>query len=180
MLSCPVDAITEVPRRIGMITRSQPSPTLTVISGILDEGEIAAPAVIKAAKEAGEWDGISVLDGPPGTACPVIETMEGADACILVTESTPSGLADLRRAAHLAKAFGIPSGVVINRSDGDDGPTIAFCAEEGLPILLTIPFDREIAAIQNRGAILCSEKEEWTEAFTKLYEDNIAIAGGKS
>lgn len=179
ILSCPVDAITEVPRRIGMITQSQPSPTLTVISGILDEGEIAAPAVIKAAKEAGEWDGVSVLDGPPGTACPVIETMEGADVCILVTESTPSGLADLRRAAHLAEAFGIPSGVVINRSDEDDGPTLAFCAEEGLPVLLTIPFDREIAAIQNRGAILCSEKEEWEGAFAKLYGDTIAIAGGK-
>ncbi|WAI01690.1 ATP-binding protein [Methanogenium organophilum] len=178
MLSCPVDAITEVPRRIGMITRSRPSSTLTVISGILDEGEIAAPAVIKAAKEAGEWEGVSVLDGPPGSACPVIETMESADVCILVTESTPSGLADLKRAARLAEALGVPAGVVINRSDGEDAPTLEFCAEEGLPVLLTIPFDREIAAIQNRGAILCSEKGEWREAFFKLYENALAIAGG--
>ena len=178
MLSCPVDAITEVPRRIGMITKSQPLPTLTVVSGILDEGEINAPGVIKAAKEAGEWEGVSVLDGPPGSACPVIETIEGADVCILVTESTPSGLADLKRAARLAEALGVHSGVVINRSDGEDAPTLKFCAEEGLPILLTIPFDREIAAIQNRGGILCSEKEEWKEAFAKLYEDAQAIAGG--
>ena len=178
MLSCPVDAITEVPRRIGMITKSRPSPTLTVISGILDEGEINAPGVIKAAKEAGEWDGVSVLDGPPGSACPVIETMEGADVCILVTESTPSGLADLKRAARLAEALGVPAGVVINRSDGEDAPTLEFCAEEGIPILLTIPFDREIAAIQNRGRILCSEKEEWKEAFSQLYEDALTIAGG--
>ena len=178
LLSCPADAITEVPRRIGMVTQIQPSPSLTVISGILDEGEIAAPAVIKAAKEAGEWDGVSILDGPPGSACPVIETMEGADVCILVTESTPSGLADLRRAARLAEALGIPSGVVINRSDGEDGPTLAFCAEEGIPVLLTIPFDREIAAIQNRGAILCAEKGEWKESFIRLYEDALTIATG--
>jgi MinD superfamily P-loop ATPase len=177
-LACPEGAITEVPRKIGMIRQSQPSPSLTVISGIIDEGEIAAPEVIKAAKEAGEWDGISVLDGPPGTACPVIETMEGADVCILVTESTPSGLADLKRASRLAEALGIPRGVVINRSDGDDGSTLAFCREEGLPILMTIPFDREIAAIQNRGAILCVEKNEWEKQFFRLYEDAIAIAGG--
>ncbi len=177
-LACPEGAITEFPRKIGMIRQSTPSPSLTVISGILDEGEIAAPEVIKTAKEAGEWDGISILDGPPGTACPVIETMEGADVCILVTESTPSGLADLRRAARLAETMGIPRGIVINRSDGKDGPTLAFCKEEGLPILLTIPFDREIAAIHNRGAILCAEKKEWKDKFVRLYEDTLAIAGG--
>ena len=179
-LACPEGAITEFPRKIGMIRQSTPSPSLTVISGILDEGEIAAPEVIKTAKEAGEWGGISILDGPPGTACPVIETMEGADVCILVTESTPSGLVDLKRAASLAKTLGIPRGIVINRSDGEDGPTLAFCKEENIPVIMMIPFDREIAAIHNRGAILSAEKKEWKEKFIQLYEDAIAIAGGNA
>ncbi|MDD3857296.1 MAG: ATPase, partial [Methanoculleus sp.] len=69
---------------------------------------------------------------------------------------------------------GVPAGVVINRSDGKDAQTVAFCREHDLPILMTIPFSREIAAAQNRGRLICRDLPGWEERFAGLFR---AIAG---
>jgi MinD superfamily P-loop ATPase len=140
------------------------------VSGVLNEGEVQAPTVIRAAKMLGEGHPLAVYDASPGIACPVIETLEGSDACVLVTESTPFGLHDLSLAAEVVERIGIPAGVVINRSDGEDGPTVAFCREHDLPILMTIPFSREIAAVQNRGGLICRDLPGWKERFSGLFE----------
>jgi MinD superfamily P-loop ATPase len=107
----------------------------------------------------------------------VIETLDGCNVCILVTESTPFGLHDLRLAAEVANRMGIPCGVVINRSDGNDEKTLEFCALHELPVLMTIPFDREIAAIQNRGDLICRSDPVWQERFSDLYDRCRALAG---
>ena len=169
-LVCPQGAVREVPRTIGRVTCSRPLPRLTLISGILNEGEVQAPAVIRAAKTLAEGHPLTLYDASPGIACPVIETLEGSDACILVTESTPFGLHDLRLAVEVAETLGISAGVVINRSDGQDEATVAFCREHGLPVLMTIPFSREIAAVQNRGGLISRDIPGWEERFAGLFE----------
>ncbi len=169
-LVCPQGAIREVPRTIGRVTCSRPLPRLTLISGVLNEGEVQAPAVIRAAKRSAEGHPLIIYDASPGIACPVIETLEGSDACILVTESTPFGLHDLRLAVEVAETLGISAGVVINRSDGQDEATVAFCREHGLPVLMTIPFSREIAAVQNRGGLISRDIPGWEERFAGLFE----------
>ena len=168
-LVCPQGAVREVPRTIGRVTCSRPLPRLTLISGILNEGEVQAPAVIRAAKTLAEGHPLTLYDASPGIACPVIETLEGSDACILVTESTPFGLHDLRLAVEVAETLGISAGVVINRSDGQDEATVAFCREHGLPVLMTIPFSREIAAVQNRGGLISRDLPGWEERFAGLF-----------
>ena len=169
-LVCPQGAVREVPRTIGRVTCSRPLPRLVLISGILNEGEVQAPAVIRAAKTLAEGHPLTLYDASPGIACPVIETLEGSDACILVTESTPFGLHDLRLAVEVAETLGISAGVVINRSDGQDEATVAFCREHGLPVLMTIPFSREIAAVQNRGGLIAALLPGWEERFAGLFE----------
>ena len=169
-LVCPQGAVREVPRTIGRVTCSRPLPRLVLISGILNEGEVQAPAVIRAAKTLAEGHPLTLYDASPGIACPVIETLEGSDACILVTESTPFGLHDLRLAVEVAETLGISAGVVINRSDGQDEETVAFCREHGLPVLMTIPFSREIAAVQNRGGLISRDIPGWEERFAGLFE----------
>lgn len=169
-LVCPQGAVREVPRTIGRVTCSRPLPRLVLISGILNEGEVQAPAVIRAAKTLAEGHPLTLYDASPGIACPVIETLEGSDACILVTESTPFGLHDLRLAVEVAETLGISAGVVINRSDGQDEATVAFCREHGLPVLMTIPFSREIAAVQNRGGLISRDIPGWEERFAGLFE----------
>jgi MinD superfamily P-loop ATPase len=176
-LVCPQGAIREVPRTVGRVACSRPLPRLVLVSGVLNEGEVQAPAVIRAAKMLGEGHPLAVYDASPGIACPVIETLEGSDVCVLVTESTPFGLHDLSLAAEVVERIGIPAGVVINRSDGEDGLTVAFCREHDLPILMTIPFSREIAAVQNRGGLICRDLPGWEEQFAGLFAKIVELTG---
>jgi MinD superfamily P-loop ATPase len=169
VLVCPKGAIPEEPARVGQVTIAHPSSRLTLITGILDEGKPHATPIIRAAKDMSGDAGIVICDAAPGTACPVVETLEGCDACILVTESTPFGLHDLHLAAEVADRLGVPSGVVINLSDGQDKKTLEFCATHELPVLMTIPFDRGIAAIQNRGDLISRQSPVWQGRFARLF-----------
>jgi len=176
-LVCPKGAIHEQPKRIGTLSVSAPLPGLKLISGTLDTGSPLAVPIIKAVKDRAGKDPLVICDTAPGTSCPVVEALDGCDACILVTESTPFGLHDLRLAVDVAARLGIPAGIVINRSDGKDQETLAFCTDHDLEILLTIPFDREVAAIQSRGDILCRVQPEWQKAFFALFVKCSTLAG---
>ena len=101
MLVCPNDAIHEEPKRIGTVAVSTPLPRLKLISGMLDTGNPHAVPVIRAAKKLAVGDPLVICDSAPGTSCPVVETLDGCDCCILVTESTPFGLHDLRLAVDV-------------------------------------------------------------------------------
>jgi MinD superfamily P-loop ATPase len=177
MLVCPKNAIEENPARIGTVTISHPSSQLTLITGILDEGKPNATPVIRVVKETAAGGDVVIFDSAPGTACPVVETLDGCDACILVTESTPFGLHDLHLAAEVADRLGVPAGVVINRSDGEDKKTVDFCKVHELPILMTIPFDRKTAEIQNRGGLISRHSPEWRERFAGLFAKCRDLAG---
>lgn len=169
MLVCPTNAIHEEPKRIGTVAISTPLPCLKLISGMLDTGDPHAVPVIRAAKKMAAGDPLVICDSAPGTSCPVVETLDGCDICILVTESTPFGLHDLRLAVDVADRLGIPTGIIINRSDGKDQAIIDFCREHTLEVLMTIPFDREIAAIQSRGNLLCQVLPDWQKAFATVF-----------
>ena len=87
------------------------------------------------------------------------------------------GLHDLQLAVDVAARLGVPAGIVINRSDGKDEETLRFCIDDDLEIMMTIPFDREIAAIQNRGDLLCRVRPEWQKAFYALFVRCKSLAG---
>ena len=178
-LLCPEHAIHEEPKRIGTLSVSTPLPGLKLVTGTLDSGSPLAVPIIHAVKLEAEHDPLVILDTAPGTSCPVVEALEGCDVCILVTESTPFGLHDLELAADVTKRLGIPAAVVINRSDGKDEETLRFCGQQGLPVLLTIPFSREIAAIQSRGDLLCRAHPEWQKEFRSVFAKAESLLGGK-
>ncbi len=111
-----------------------------------------------------------ILDAPPGTACPVVETMRQADFVLLVTEPTPFGLHDLRLAVEVARdELGLPVGVVINRDGVGDQGVDEYCAAEGIPILMRIPLDRRIAEAYSEGIPLVEAQPEYCEQFRTLY-----------
>ncbi len=179
MLVCPNDAIHEEPKRIGTVAVSTPLPRLKLISGMLDTGNPHAVPVIRAAKKLAVGDPLVICDSAPGTSCPVVETLDGCDCCILVTESTPFGLHDLRLAVDVACRLGIPTGIVINRSDGKDEAILEFCRDHNLEVMLTIPFDRGIAAIQSRGNLLCEIQPTWQNEFNGLFMKCKALCKGE-
>jgi MinD superfamily P-loop ATPase len=113
---------------------------------------------------------MNILDAPPGTACPVIETIRGSDFLILVTEPTPFGLYDLSMAIDVVKELEVPFGVIINRAGiGDDG-VINYCKENAIPILMEIPFNRRIAELYSQGIPFIQEMPEWIGKFREMYE----------
>jgi MinD superfamily P-loop ATPase len=111
-----------------------------------------------------------ILDASPGTACPVVESMRGADFVLMVTEPTPFGLHDLRLAVEVARdELGLPVGVVINRDGVGDQGVDDYCAAEGIPILMRIPLDRRIAEAYSDGGTLVEALPEYREQFQNLY-----------
>lgn len=174
---CPNGSISEKPVVVGMVHRLIPGPSLKLISGTLCEGSIHTTTVIRAVRKQVESDDLVLFDAPPGTACAAMETLEGCDFCLLVTEPTPFGLHDLILIQKLAQALHVPVGVVINRSDDSDGFVEFYCKDQNIPVLMKIPFDRTIALEQGSNQIISRSNPEWCEKFLKLGMTCLALAG---
>ena len=142
-----------------------------IVYGELKIGEPIATSIIKAVKDHVDEDSVNILDAPPGTACPVVETMQDSDFLILVTEPTPFGLHDLSMAVDVVRELDIPLGVIINRAGIGDDAVNKYCEENSIPILLEIPFSREIAVLYSRGVPFVLEMPEWTERFVAMYDE---------
>jgi len=175
-LVCPASAISEEPHVIGVLEAGMAAGGIRFGRGVLDVGEPMATPAIRQLKQwaipaSGPDGSVVILDAPPGTSCPVVETVRGADYLLLVTEPTPFGLHDLRLAAEVAVELGIPAGVVINRDGIGDASVDAFCASAGLPILLRIPFERAIAEGIAQGRTLIEIRPEYTSRFRAVYEE---------
>ncbi|OPY89890.1 MAG: ferredoxin [Syntrophus sp. PtaU1.Bin208] len=171
---CPENAIRWKDRELGTVRKGK-RKELDFIDGHLKIGEAMSPPLIrKVRSEAGE-DGLTIIDAPPGTSCPVIAAMKGADFVLLVTEPTPFGLHDLKLALGAVRILGIPCGLVINRCDMGDEKAKEYAGEESLPILMEIPFQRDIAEAYSRGELLVESMPGWKEKFLKLYRGIEAI-----
>jgi len=168
-LLCPQKAITEINREIGFVEIGD-SGDLQFVHGRLNIGEAMSPPLIRAVKEHIDINKTVVIDAPPGTSCPVIEAIKETDFCILVTEPTPFGLNDLVLAVEVVRELKIPYGVVINRAGLGDEKVALYCEETRIPVLMHIPFDREIAVLYSSGIPLVAEKREYVEGFQRMYD----------
>ena len=174
-LVCPEGAITENPHELGVIEIVTASDCLGFAQGLLRVGEAMATPIIHALGDVIDPSRLSLVDAPPGTGCPTIAAMHGADIAVLVTEPTPFGLHDLRAAVGVAKALDIPVAVVINRDGIGDDQVETFCREEKIPVVMRIPFQREIAATYAVGEPLVRAFPEWMPPFRQLYDDLKAV-----
>jgi MinD superfamily P-loop ATPase len=172
-LNCPEEAIHEVLHEMGSLESGQAGP-IAFGHGILNVGQAMAVPIIRQlkAKHITNRSGVvTILDASPGTSCPVVETMRGADFVLLVTEPTPFGLHDLRLTVQVARdELGLPVGVVINRDGVGDAGVDDYCAAEGIPILMRIPLDRRIAEAISGGEALVEALPEYRPRFLDLYE----------
>lgn len=172
-LSCPEAAIHEVLHVMGRLESGQAGP-IAFGHGILNVGEAMSVPVIRQLKAkhiAGDGHGVTILDASPGTSCPVVETMRGADFVLLVTEPTPFGLHDLRLTVQVARdELSLPVGVVVNRDGVGDAGVEQYCAAEGIPILMRIPLDRRIASAISAGEALLNAFPGYRPRFRQLYQ----------
>jgi len=172
IMACPEDALEEVPRPVGVVetgaAETGAAGGLSFAQGRLDVGEAMAPPVIRKVLDLAPDGHTLVIDAPPGTSCPVIESTRSADVVLLVTEPTPFGLHDLKLAVELVRALGIPFGVALNQADIGDRRVFEYCDEENIPVLMQLPFDRSIAEAYSRGELIVRAIPELAPLFTDL------------
>jgi len=165
---CPEKAISEVGREMGVIEHGQ-ADGIDFVEGRLNIGEVMATPIIRQVREQANANGIVIIDSPPGTSCPVVESVKGSDFCLLVTEPTPFGFNDLVLAVGTVRELGIPLAVVLNRTGTGDNRVEEYCSKEKIPILLRIPLDTRIARLYSNGITLAEGMPEMGEMFIRLW-----------
>jgi len=175
LMACPEGAIREVPRVTGVVEEGV-AGDVTFLHGLLNIGEAMAPPVIRAVLDAAPAEGTVVIDSPPGTSCPVIASVKGADVVLLATEPTPFGLNDLKLAVEMVRELGQPFGVAVNRAGSGDSAVYNYCAAEQIPVLLEIPNDLEIARAYSRGELAVDAIPGLAPLFAGLFERLLDLA----
>lgn len=167
-LLCPEKAFSEKEKGIGGIQRGT-SNNVTVITGMLNIGEASGIPIIKKLLQ-DIPEGITFIDCPPGSACIVMESIRDADYCIFIAEPTRFGVHNLNMVHDLAKLFGKPHGVVLNKCLEGENPAEKYCIEKGIKILGRIPFDKELGTLNSDGLIAVRENARYRELFASLLQ----------
>lgn len=168
---CPEKAITEIEKEIGVVRKGISGVTKnTCYDGLLNIGEATAVPLINAVRKNKNKHGYTFVDAPPGTSCSMVEAVKDSDFCILVTESTPFGLNDLKLAVEVLRLLKIPFGVIINKHDPSFEAMDRYLNDESIQTLLKIPFDKNIAEHYSRGVLPVAFSEELAKAFKKIPE----------
>jgi len=167
-LVCPKNAISYKLRKIGRLEHGK-KDKIDFYQAFLNIGEAQAIPVMKALKKKIDEKNNVIIDAPPGTACPFVETVETSDYCILVTEPTPFGLNDLKIAVETVRLLNVPFGVIINRDGVGDNRVELYCQQEKIPILTKIPQSEEIAKLYSDGTPFVKTLSNYEHEFKKIF-----------
>jgi MinD superfamily P-loop ATPase len=166
-LVCPTGSIIEKERKIGIINHGK-SANIDFHYGLLETGEGGmTPRLIKKVKEY-IGDEITILDSPPGTSCPVVETVKNADLCILITDPTPFGINDLKLAVDICREMDQEPVIIVNRAEYLNDDLKNYCNQEQLEIIAEIPDDRKIAECYSTGDLAVEKFPEYMELFKNI------------
>ncbi|MDD4803028.1 MAG: ATP-binding protein [Syntrophomonas sp.] len=169
-LLCPERAIFEKDRLIGQVQRGI-SDNVTVITGILNTGEVSGIPIIKNILNIdGAEKDYTFIDCPPGSSCIVMESIKDADYCILVAEPTLFGVHNFNMVYELVRLFNKPYGAVLNKCLEGENPSEVFCREKGIKILGRIPFDKEIGTLNSNALILARQNKKYKDMFSALLQ----------
>jgi len=177
MRVCPTDAIKSRPLCIGDIEFGK-AGDVDFVHGKLCIGNVRTPSLIKEVKKHIKKEHLTIIDVPPGTSCPVVEAVKGADFVLLVTEPTPFGLNDLKLAVDLVRKMNLPFAVVINRYGLGNDDVEKYCRAESIDICLKLPDDRRIAEAYSSGQMIVDVLNEYGKEFSELYEYTKSVKAG--
>jgi len=159
-LVCPTNATSMKDRESGKIFYSRtdrgPLAHARLEPGSGTTGLLVSEVKKRVNERAGDRD-LLIADGPPGIGCPLIATVTGMDAVLIVTEPSTSGLHDLKRVVKVARNFGVDIFVAINKYNLEESVAARieeYCEDEGIPVVGRIPFDPTvIEAIRSRKPV---------------------------
>ncbi len=147
--SCPEKAI-EFPEQISgqwFVSDTRFGTLVHAQMGIAEENSGKLVTLIRKKAEAIATEhhhDLIITDGPPGIGCPVIASVGGASAVVIVSEPTLSGLHDADRVIRLAAHFKVPAMLCVNKFDLN--PNVAeqigqYADQHGVKCVGNIPFD---------------------------------------
>lgn len=176
VLACPVSAISLENVKTGQ-TFVDSTPRGTFSHALLDIGAEGSGKLVTEVKEnlfgfinGEEW---AIVDGCPGIGCSVIASITGADAVVVVCEPTKSGQSDMERVLSVARHFGIPAAVCINKYDLNLRLTASiehYCEKNGFPVVGKISFEPEIVkALQKLQTPVEAEITNVTREIERLW-----------
>jgi len=171
---CPQGVIKMKPVKNGQIKTKETKYNFPLISGQLYPGETGSGKVVSEIKKEAEKFNheVMLIDSSPGTGCPVIASLQGANFVILITEPTLSGFTDLKRILKVVNHFNIPYFLVINKWDINKSLSQKIEKWAGKKLLGKISYDKKIfKAIANLKPILETQlraKKEIKKIFNNL------------
>jgi MinD superfamily P-loop ATPase len=162
---CPEKALEEIDFETGKIITIDGTANggIKLTYGELTIGEASAVFLIKQVKELIGRD--AIIDCPPGTSCPMVESVSDADYVILVAEPTPFSLHDLKIAVNVVSDLDLKFGVVINKHGLPFDGVEKYCRTEGIEILGKIPFSIEIARSYSKGELLHNMRDFFIDLY---------------
>lgn len=145
------------------------SETCLIQGKMKTKNNSSVPVIKKAVKVANQLSSdYMLLDSPPGTSCPFIETASSADLVLLVTEPTPFGLSDLKQSVETLNELGKPYAVIVNRSDLGNDEVYHYLDSHQIDLVTKIPFSRGIAEKYAQGDLALSLDEKLDESFISI------------
>jgi len=177
---CPEDAFEINPVKSGEIITYETDAGFPLIYGKTKLGSTTSGLLVSEVKQHAtnlkEFNdaNLILIDGPPGIGCPVIATVSGLDYIIAITEPTPSGLHDMKRAIEMVNQFNIPFGIVINKADlknASQKQLNEFIEKAGFDILGRINFDLSIPKAMSYAEPVVDYAPESvaSQAINKIY-----------
>ena len=167
-VACQFGAITEKEKELGVVQTMFLNSNAEIIEARANVGVYSPVPVIKKAINSLKDLYLAIFDSPPGISCPFIATVGDADFVVLVTEPTPFGLNDLKLSVETLQQLKKPFGVIVNRAGLGNREVYNWLNANNIPLLLEIPFDREIARIYSEGHLLVEEKPAYQIQFIEL------------
>lgn len=171
LVACEQDAIRETELPIGQINFYKEDDRINLIEGELKIGSAMQTLVIKELKKhVDKANKIILYDAPPGTSCPVVETISDVDFIILVSEPTPFGLHDLKLMVELIRELNKPFSVIINKVGIGNRDIYDYLKLEQIEILGEIPFTQNFASRYAKGELLNNIPQGIFEEFERITE----------
>ena len=177
---CPEKAIDFPLNTCGewFISDTRFGPMVHARLGIAEENSGKLVTLVrKEARDLAEAKNLSLIltDGAPGVGCPVIASIGGADAVLVVTEPTVSGVHDMERVVQLADFFKIKAVVCVNKYDLNPEKSREveeYAGRKGVGFLGQIPFDPIFtkAMVQGRNIFEYDPGSEACNAVRQIWE----------
>jgi MinD superfamily P-loop ATPase len=132
--------------------------------------------VISKLKQNYDHSEVIIIDSPPGSSCPVVETLRGIDHALVVTEDSAFGLHDMETVITILREMGISYSIIINKFRDDsknDKHTRIFEEKSSDSIALRIPLDKKIASLHSKGQIFIEDYPTIANQILDLYHNII-------